>query len=164
MSPTGRKISWPEQSMAIKQLAEGIGATLGTPLVVMVVANVVVEVAEMFRVAESTATSEVVKVTVLSALVVVVDPSAIKVALAVVSVVKVRVFCTCMFVVVGITMVVTRVLVGTVTVTKVVPEEMEVALLNGAVVNNGRKVEAVTLGMLVTNGWTGGFPAVSSVV
>ena len=61
-------------------------------------------------------------------------------------------------------MIVSRVVIGTVTVWIVVPSENDVALLKDAVVFNGCKVEKDTLGILVAKGCNGGFPAVSRVV
>lgn len=60
------------------------------------------------------------------------------------------------------TMIVSRVVIGTVIVWVVVPSENDVALLKDAVVFNGCKVEKDTLGILVAKGCNGGFPAVSS--
>lgn len=71
---------------------------------------------------------------------------------------------TAMFVEVDTTMMVSSVVTGTVSVWTVVAAEDDVALLNGAVVFNGVKVEKETLGILVGKGWAGGFPAVSRVV
>jgi hypothetical protein len=81
----------------------------------------------------------------------------------VVDLVVVKVVGTGTFVEVDTTMMVSSVVRGTVTVWVIVPSG-DVALLNGAVVCNGCKVEKEALGILVGKGCAGGFPAVSRVV
>ena len=56
------------------------------------------------------------------------------------------------------------VVVGTEIVCVVVGSETSVALVNGAKVVRGWRVEPVTEGRLVGNGWIVGFPAVSRVL
>lgn len=155
-------MSWPEQPEAIVQFAGDV-CTVGTPLVVRVVANVVVEVVEILSVAETTIAAEVVITAVPSEVVVKVEPSAVTVTLNLVSDVRVNVLCTGTLLVVATIIVVLDVAVGTVSVSVVVAV-VQFSLRKGAVVHNGCKVEALTLGILVIKGCTGGLPAVSSRV
>ena len=134
-------MSWPEQSVESGQDTGEAGTTLGTPLVVSVVCNTVVDVVEYATVSERTFDPVVMTVAVLSDAVVDAEPLAVTMASNVVSTVVVNVVGTGTFVVVDETRMVSRVVVGTVTVWVVVPPEEEVALLNGAVVGNGCKVE-----------------------
>ena len=67
-------MSCPEQPAVIEQVAGNVCTVLGMPVVVSVVANVVVEVEEKFKVAESTVTVELVKVAMLSEPVIKVEP------------------------------------------------------------------------------------------
>jgi hypothetical protein len=70
----------------------------------------------------------------------------------VVEIVVVNVGGTVKFVEADTTMIVSSVVRGTVTVWAIVPSEEDVALLKGAVVCNGCKVEEEALGMLVGKG------------
>jgi hypothetical protein len=81
-----------------------------------------------------------------------------------VNVIIVNVVGTGIVVAVDDTMIVSRVVIGTIAVWVVVPSENDVALLKDAVVFNGCDVQKDTLGTLVGRCCNGGFPAVSTVV
>jgi hypothetical protein len=127
-----------------------VDATLGTPFVVKVVCNTVVEVVEYAIV--KPVTLVVVVVIVLSDVSMCVDPLPETGTSNVVDSVVVKVVGTGMFVEVDTTMMVSSVVTGTVTVWVIVPSDGDVALLNGAVVCKGCKVEEEPLGILVGKG------------
>jgi hypothetical protein len=94
----------------------------------------------------------VATVAVLSDVTVCVNPLTVAVTSKVVDFVVVEVVSTEMLVEVDTTIMVSSVVTGTVTVWVIVPSDGDVALLNGAVVCKGCKVEEETLGMLVWKG------------
>ena len=102
--------------MALGQVGVVVGTTLGTPLVVKVVSNTVVEVVEYAYVSETKLVPVVRMVAVLSDVVVYAEPLAVTTTSKVVKIAAVNVVGTGTFAVVDETIMVSRVMVGTVTV------------------------------------------------
>jgi hypothetical protein len=72
--PTGKKTSWPEQSIPFGHGVGEVGEMLGTPFVVKVVCNTVVEVVEYATATPVRLAIVVAMVAVLSDVIVSVDP------------------------------------------------------------------------------------------
>jgi hypothetical protein len=162
--PTGRKRSCPESIPQLLQFPGAGGIAVGLPLVVTVVAKVVVDVLEAINVVSIRVKEAVVTVTVLSVVDVSVEPSSVSVVTSVTTVKNVEIDSSGKVTTVFWVTMVSMVVVGTETVCVVLGSGSSVALVNGANVESGSRVEAVTEGRLVGNGWTVGLPSVSKTL
>ena len=162
---TGKKTSWPEQPITIAQLADDVGNAVAIPLAVKVVAKVVVKVVELATVVSARKLEVEVTTVVVSS----VEVAKVPLKLFVMVTMEVGVNVTTVSIgsvaMAELAIIVSRVSVGTETTWFVdLPPAAEVALSKGANVEKGCRGIGKALGILVGNGWTTGFPAVSSVV
>jgi hypothetical protein len=105
-----------------------------------------------------------VMVMALSGAIVFVDPLMVIGTSLVINLVVVNVVGTVTFAEADTMMIVSSAVMGTASVWIILASWDDVTLSNGAVVFDGFKFEKKILGILVGEGWAGGFPAVSRVV
>jgi hypothetical protein len=151
--PTGRKRSCPDSMLG--------GIDVGLPSVVTVVARVVVDVLDATIVVSIRVNDADVAVTALSVIDVSVEPLSVRVVMSVTTVKNVEIDSSGKVTTVFCVTMVSTVVVGTEIVCVVLGSGNSVALVNGANVESGSRVEAVTEGRLVGNGWIAGLPPVS---